>query len=105
MRSRLLRHLAVGAGLMRTGTGVAGLAGRIAIMKRTALLRVWLVRVNWYLRSAILRGRCSLRGQCIVALVGVWMAILAAGRLGHVRHNLHATRNDARGTPATCCIG
>ena len=103
--SRLWRDLAIRTWLMGSSTGVAGLARRVAIVERTTLLRVRLVGLGRHLRSAILGSRGSLWWLCVMALVGVWMPVLATSRLGHVRHNLHPTRNDSCRASTASCIG
>jgi hypothetical protein len=43
-------------------------------------------------------------GVGVVALEGVWVAVLAASRLGHVWHHLHTTRNGTGGSTAASSI-
>ena len=49
--------------------------------------------------------RLAAVGVGVVALEVVWVAVLAASRLGHIRHHLHAARNCPGGSTAASSIG
>lgn len=82
-------------------------SSRIALLRGTAIvygrLRLLLGRLTMKIWHAIRVCRGTL-WLVIVSSIIVGMAVLASGRLGHVRNNLHTARNDTSRASAPSSI-
>lgn len=94
---------AVGAGLRTTSSTAIGWA-RGASVWHGAVLGVRLLWVLIILASVGVGG-CARWLGWVTSVVGIWVAVLPACRLGNIRDDLHAAWNDARRTSTSRCIG
>ena len=87
--------------LMRTSCSVTRLLRRTTVMHRS--LRLLLRWLSMEVRDTVRISRCTI-SLVIMSLEVIGMAIVTAGRLGYIWHDLHAARNNTRRSTATCGI-